>query len=97
MIFRQEIKKFKKCPITNLDEKKTLLITSHIKPWVYCDNNKRLDINNGFLLSPLFDKLFDKSVDGLLLLYFTKEILISNKLKNKENIQRLGLLNIGKL
>lgn len=87
--FRQALlKSLKKCPITNLDEKR-LLIASHIKPWVYCDNNERLDINNGFLLSPLFDKLFDKSV-GLITFTSQKEILISNKL-SKENIQRLGI------
>ena len=87
--FRQALlKSLKKCLITHLDEKR-LLIASHIKPWVYCDNNERLDINNGFLLSPLFDKLFDKSV-GLITFTSEKEILISNKL-SKENIQRLGI------
>lgn len=87
--FRQALlKTLKKCPITQLDEKR-LLIASHIKPWVYCDNNERLDINNGFLLSPLFDKLFDKSV-GFITFTPQKEILISNKL-SKENIQRLGI------
>lgn len=87
--FRQALlKSLKKCPITHLDEKR-LLIASHIKPWVYCDNNERLDINNGFLLSPLFDKLFDKSV-GLITFTSEKEILISNKL-SKENIKRLGI------
>ena len=89
--FRQALlKSLKKCPITNLDEKR-LLIASHIKPWVYCDNNERLDINNGFLLSPLFDKLFDKSV-GLITFTPEKEILISNKL-TKDNIQRLGVIH----
>ena len=87
--FRQALlKSLKKCPITHLDEKR-LLIASHIKPWVYCDNKERLDVNNGFLLSPLFDKLFDKSV-GLITFTPQKEILISNKL-SKENIQRLGI------
>lgn len=89
--FRQALlKSLKKCPITQLDEKR-LLIASHIKPWVYCDNNERLDIKNGFLLSPLFDKLFDKSV-GLITFTPQKEILISNKL-SKENIQRLGIVH----
>lgn len=81
------LKNLKRCPITNLDEKK-LLIASHIKPWVHCDNTDRLDINNGFLLSPLFDKLFDKAV-GLITFTPNKEILISHKL-SKENIARLG-------
>lgn len=87
--FRQDLlRSLKKCPITQINEKR-LLIASHIKPWVYCDNNERLDIRNGFLLSPLFDKLFDKSV-GLITFTSQKEILISNKL-SKENIQRLGI------
>lgn len=89
--FRQALlKSLKKCPITQLNEKR-LLIASHIKPWVYCDSNERLDINNGFLLSPLFDKLFDKSV-GLITFTAQKEILISNKLTN-DNIQRLGIIH----
>lgn len=87
--FRQALlKSLKQCPITHIDEKR-LLIASHIKPWVYCNNNERLDINNGFLLSPLFDKLFDKSV-GLITFTPQREILISNKL-TKDNIQRLGI------
>lgn len=53
------------------------------------NNEERLDVNNGFLLSPLFDKLFDKSV-GLITFTPQKEILISKRL-SKENIQRLGI------
>lgn len=87
--FRQALlKNLKRCPITNLDEKR-LLIASHIKPWVYCNSAERLDINNGFVLSPLFDKLFDKGI-GLITFTPNKEILISNKL-SKENIVRLGV------
>jgi putative restriction endonuclease len=36
------------------------LIASHIKPWCECDNAERLDGNNGLLLSPHIDKLFDR-------------------------------------
>lgn len=35
------------------------LIASHIKPWKDCSNQERLDGNNGLLLSPHIDKLFD--------------------------------------
>ncbi|WP_429170102.1 HNH endonuclease [Aeromonas rivipollensis] len=36
-------------------------VNSHIKPWSKCDNNaERLDGNNGLLLSPHIDKLFDR-------------------------------------
>ena len=59
--FRNDLlKSLKKCPITQIDEKR-LLIASHIKPWIHSNNEERLNPNNGFLLSPLYDKLFDKA------------------------------------
>jgi len=87
--FRKKlIKEMKACPITGIDEPK-LLIASHIKPWIYCNNHERLNINNGLLLSPLFDKLFDKAV-GLITFTKNKEILISPKLSDR-NIEKLGI------
>lgn len=48
------------CRVTGVTNK-ALLIASHIKPWSKCDNNtERLDGNNGLLLSPHIDKLFDR-------------------------------------
>ncbi|MGJ1442670.1 HNH endonuclease [Sphingobacterium siyangense] len=38
---------------------KDLLIASHIKPWSKCDNFEKVDPDNGWLLLPNFDKLFD--------------------------------------
>ena len=35
-------------------------MASHIKPWRVCSNAERLDGNNGLLLSPHVDKLFDQ-------------------------------------
>ena len=60
-LFRKElIRKYNGCCIiTGINEKK-LLIASHIKPWAVCDEHEKVDPNNGFMLSPLFDKLFDK-------------------------------------
>jgi putative restriction endonuclease len=48
-------------------------IASHIKPWRKSDNTERLDGNNGLLLAPHIDHLFDKGFisfadDGLLLI-----------------------------
>lgn len=37
-----------------------LLIASHIMPWRDADNLQRLDVFNGLLLLPNYDKLFDK-------------------------------------
>lgn len=47
------------CPITRITDER-LLIASHIKPWAASDDTEKLDPNNGFMLSPMFDKLFDK-------------------------------------
>ncbi|OOG18833.1 hypothetical protein BWD42_02410 [Sphingobacterium sp. CZ-UAM] len=39
-----------------------LLIASHIKPWSKCDNYEKVDPDNGLLLLPNYDKLFDKGL-----------------------------------
>lgn len=41
------------CKLTNI------LIASHIKPWKNSNNRERLDVFNGLLLTPNYDKLFD--------------------------------------
>lgn len=83
------LKEMKRCPITGIDDKR-LLVASHIKPWVHSNNKERVSSKNGILLSPLFDKLFDKGI-GLITFTLDKKVLISNKL-SKENIDRLNIL-----
>lgn len=60
-LFRANLEKVEPaCRVTGVTNK-TLLIASHIKPWSKCANNEeRLDGNNGLLLSPHIDKLFDR-------------------------------------
>lgn len=49
------IKKYDhKCIVTGID-KLNLLIASHIKPWRVCNNNERIDTENGLLLSANMD------------------------------------------
>jgi hypothetical protein len=89
--FRNDLlKSLKKCPITNIDDKK-LLIASHIKPWIHSNDKERLNQYNGFLLSPLYDKLFDKGI-GLITFTAEKKILISKRLSD-ENKARLSIHN----
>jgi hypothetical protein len=89
--FRKKLlKSLKKCPITKINEKK-LLIASHIKPWMHSNNEERLNPNNGFLLSPLYDKLFDNGI-GLITFTPEKKILISERLSS-ENRARLSVSN----
>lgn len=47
-----------KCAVTGFD-KLDVLIASHILPWADANNDQRLDVNNGILLSPAYDALFD--------------------------------------
>ena len=77
----------KTCPITRIDDQK-LLIAAHIKPWSHSDDEEKLNSKNGILLSPLFDKLFDKDV-GLISFTCDKRILLSKKLK--KNADRIGI------
>lgn len=48
-----------KCDVCGLAIKE-LLIASHIKEYVYCENNEHIDLENGLLLCPNHDKLFDR-------------------------------------
>ena len=60
-VFRRKllIKFNKKCAVTGIEEEE-MLLASHILPWKDADNFQRLDIENGILLNPFYDKLFDK-------------------------------------
>lgn len=47
------------CAVTGFNDSR-VLIASHIHPWKDANDNERLDINNGILLSPTYDALFDR-------------------------------------
>ncbi len=49
----------KACRLTGVSDRR-FLIASHIKPWKDCSNAERLDGNNGLMLAPHVDKLFDR-------------------------------------
>ncbi len=58
--FKMQLRRFEhKCRITGVSDQR-LLIASHIKPWRDSSDFEKLDGNNGFLLSPHVDRLFDK-------------------------------------
>ena len=50
-----------RCPITGIDDS-TILISSHIVPWSESKDEEKIDPENGILLSPLFDSLFDENL-----------------------------------
>lgn len=47
------------CRVTGVTDKR-FLTASHIKPWAKSDDFEKLDGNNGLLLSPHIDRLFDR-------------------------------------
>lgn len=47
------------CPITMISDER-LLIASHIKPWAASNNQEKIYPYNGYMLSPMIDKLFDR-------------------------------------
>lgn len=81
------LKKYKnRCIVTGIDNPQ-LLIASHIKPWSVCDNEERIDIENGLLLSPNIDRLFDY---GLLTFQDNGKIELSSFVGDK-NVNRLHI------
>jgi putative restriction endonuclease len=49
-----------KCEVTGVDQIQ-MLVASHIKAWADCESSsERLDPDNGLLLTPNLDKLFDR-------------------------------------
>ncbi|WP_302654048.1 HNH endonuclease [uncultured Clostridium sp.] len=74
------------CAICGLNIK-SLLIASHCKPWGNATNKERLDVNNGLLLCPTHDALFDK---GLITFKENGKIIISKEIQESQ----YKLLNI---
>ena len=50
-----------RCPMTGIAET-GLLRASHIVPWTDCDDEQRLNVHNGLLLSALWDAAFDRGL-----------------------------------
>lgn len=74
------------CPITMINDER-LLIASHIKPWAVSTDKEKIDHKNGFMLSPLFDKLFDR---GFMTFTADRKIMLSNWI-SPANKKRLGI------
>jgi hypothetical protein len=81
-----------KCPVTNSNLLK-ILISSHIVPWSESTDEERLDVENGILLSPNIDSLFDKN---LISFEDTGELIISKNL-SLNDLKVLGIPNGAKI
>jgi HNH endonuclease len=86
-LFRERVRQLEKyCRITRVSNSE-FLIASHIKPWRDSDNRERLDGENGLLLTPTIDRLFDH---GFISFEDSGELIVSPVLRDGIT-QKLGL------
>jgi len=86
---RRLIDYWEKCSFSGCDMT-SLLVASHIKPWKDSNNTERIDIYNGLLLLPNYDKLFDS---GYITVDTLGNILFSDLLPNDIKVL-LGMTNL---
>lgn len=75
-----------KCAVTGYSNHK-VLIASHILPWKDSTSEQRLDVNNGILLSPLYDALFDQN----LISFDRRGKIILSKVLLETNYPNIGI------
>ena len=86
-LFKQNVQQIEReCRVTKIDRIEHLR-ASHCKPWRDSSNNERLDAENGLLLSPDVDHLFDR---GFISFEDTGNVLIS-PVAHQESIRKMGL------
>ena len=83
------------CRVTRV-ERMEHLIASHIQPWRDSSNEQRLDGENGLLLTPTVDHLFDK---GFISFEDSGQLIIS-PVADQTSLKRMGIdagnsINVG--
>jgi predicted restriction endonuclease len=84
-----------RCRITGV-ENPAHLVASHCKPWRDSTNEERLNGENGLLLTPSIDHLFDRGFIG----FEDSGNLIVSPVAHKPSLQKMGvetdgLVNVG--
>jgi len=95
-VFKERVKSIEThCRITKVDNL-THLIASHCKPWRDATNDERLDGENGLLLTPSIDHLFDRGFIG----FENNGDLIVSPAAHRPSLERMGvetqrIVNVG--
>jgi hypothetical protein len=85
--FRQEVARIEThCRVTGVNRPEHL-IASHCKPWRDSDNSERLDGENGLLLTPSIDHLFDR---GFISFENNGELLVS-RVAHENSLKKMGV------
>jgi putative restriction endonuclease len=96
-LFKQRVMQIETyCRITGVDNL-SHLVASHCKPWRDSSNEERLNGENGLLLTPSIDHLFDRGFIG----FENSGDLIISPVAHKPSLQRMGVetnrsVNVGK-
>jgi putative restriction endonuclease len=86
-IFRQRVSIVeRKCRITGVGNPEHLR-ASHCKPWRDSSNEERLDGENGLLLTPSIDHLFDRGFIG----FDRKGHLLISPVADRKSLERMGV------
>ncbi len=85
----------RKCRITGVSNPEHLR-ASHCKPWRDSSNEERLDGENGLLLTPSIDHLFDRGFIG----FERSGALLISPVADRKSLERMGVrtgarLNVG--
>lgn len=92
-VFRTNVQSFERaCRVTKVDRREHL-IASHVKPWRDSSNDERLDGENGLLLTPTIDHLFDKGFIS----FEDRGALIISPVADPTSLQRMGISTTGKV
>jgi putative restriction endonuclease len=86
-LFKERVRRFEHvCRISRVDNE-THLIASHCKPWRDSDDDERLDGENGLLLTPSMDHLFDR---GFISFEDNGDLMIS-PVADEKSLERMGV------
>lgn len=86
-LFKERVGKIEsKCRITGV-ENPVHLVASHCKPWRDATNDERLNGENGLLLTPSIDHLFDRGFIG----FEDNGELIISPVAHRPSLQRMGI------
>src|SRR5207344_2184516 len=86
-LFKERVGKIEsRCRITGVDNP-AHLVASHCKPWRDSTNEERLNGENGLLLTPTIDHLFDRGFIG----FEDSGRLIVSPVAHRSSLQRMGI------
>jgi HNH endonuclease len=86
-LFKQRVMRIEThCRVTRVNNPSHLL-ASHCKPWRDSSNEERLNGENGLLLTPNIDHLFDRGFIG----FDDSGVLIISPVAHKPSLQRMGI------